>query len=263
MVTQRCSQNLFYGTLALFFVAGAWATTAVCKSMANMADMSMPGGWTMSGVWMLMPDQTLIGAAGSFVGMWAVMMAPMMLPSLAPMLVRYRNAVDGRGANLLGLLTAIVGSGYFLVWTVIGLGVFAIGFPLSAVLMRHSDLSRAVPVSMGLIVIMVGALQSTQWKARRLNCCREMPKRESLLPPNAVTAWRHGVRIGLDCTCCCFELMTILILLGVMDLRLMAVVSAAVSAERLAPNGDVVARVIGWVTVGGGFWLIGRGIGVW
>jgi predicted metal-binding membrane protein len=56
--------------------------------MSAMGGMPMPGGWTMSMAWMRMPDKTWAGAAASFVGMWAVMMAAMMLPFLAPMLQR-------------------------------------------------------------------------------------------------------------------------------------------------------------------------------
>jgi predicted metal-binding membrane protein len=52
-----------------------------------MGEMSMPGGWTMSMAWTLMPGQTWPGAAASFLGMWTVMMVAMMLPSLVPMLL--------------------------------------------------------------------------------------------------------------------------------------------------------------------------------
>src|SRR5688500_9861938 len=70
--------------------------------------------------WMRMPGQTWLGAAASFVGMWVVMMAAMMLPSLTPMLWRYRESIGGPGGARLGWLTALVGVGYFAVWTVLG-----------------------------------------------------------------------------------------------------------------------------------------------
>jgi predicted metal-binding membrane protein len=47
----------------------------------------MAGGWTMSMVWMKMPDQSLAVAAASFLGMWLIMMLAMMLPSLLPTLL--------------------------------------------------------------------------------------------------------------------------------------------------------------------------------
>ena len=92
--------------------------------------MPMPGGWTMSMVWMRMPGQTWPGAAASFLGMWAVMMTAMMLPSLVPVLWRYHQADSATGD--LGRLTALVGLGYFVVWTMIGTAAFPLGVALAA-----------------------------------------------------------------------------------------------------------------------------------
>ena len=131
----------------------------------------------------------------SFLGMWVVMMVAMTLPSLVPMLWRYREAVGGAGEMRLGRLTALVGVGYFFVWT-------------------------------------------------------------------AGTAWRHGVRLGLHCSHCCAGLMAILLVVGVMDLRAMAVVAAAITVERLAPAGERVARAIGAVAVGAGLFLVARAAGL-
>jgi predicted metal-binding membrane protein len=79
------------------------------------------------------------------------------------------------------------------------------------------------------------------------------------VPADVGTAWRYGVRLGLQCGCCCGSLTAILLVVGVMDLRAMAVVTAAISAERLAPAGDRVARAIGVVVIGAGLFLITRG----
>ncbi|MGZ5662044.1 MAG: copper chaperone, partial [Usitatibacter sp.] len=103
---------------ALLFTASAVATVVWCGSMSSMDEMPMPGGWTMSMAWMRMPGQTWPGAAAMFLGMWIVMMVAMMLPSLVPMLRRYREAVVQHGEAHLDGLTALVGSGYFFVWTV-------------------------------------------------------------------------------------------------------------------------------------------------
>ena len=72
-------------------------TIVWCASMSAMGGMAMPGGWTMSMMWMRMPGQSWLAVAASFLGMWMVMMVAMMLPSLAPMLWRYRQAVAGTG----------------------------------------------------------------------------------------------------------------------------------------------------------------------
>jgi hypothetical protein len=60
--------------------------------------------------------------------MWVVMMAAMMLPSLVPMLSRYRRTIGG--AENLGGLTALVGAGYFLVWSTWGIAAFPLGVAL-------------------------------------------------------------------------------------------------------------------------------------
>ena len=242
MASERASQQAFLGVSALLFAASAAVTIVWCASMSAMGEMPMPGGWTMSMAWMRMPGQTWPGAAASFLGMWVVMMVAMMLPSLVPMLWRYRQAVGRTGETRLGRLTALVGVGYFFVWTVFGMAAFPLGVALAAIEMQQPALARAVPIAVGVVVLIAGALQFTAWKARHLACCREAPGRGRTLPADAGTAWRHGLRLGLHCSHCCAGLMAILLVIGVMDLRAMAVVAAAITVERLAPAGERVAR---------------------
>lgn len=258
MQARRISQQSYVGVTALLFASSIVATIVLCRSMSNMGTMQMPGGWSMSAVWMPMPNQTWYGAAASFVVMWTIMMVAMMLPSLAPVLRRYRDSAAGAVRERVGALTAVFGAGYFFVWTAIGLAVFTLGSALSEVEMQSPELSRDVPVTVGMMVLVIGALQFTQWKARSLSCCRELPEVGRLLPANAVTAWGHGLQLGLWCVSCCFGLMTILLVIGVMDLRLMAVLTVAITAERLASNGIQVARGIGCVTIVAGLYLIAK-----
>jgi predicted metal-binding membrane protein len=207
-----------------------------------------------------MPGQTWAGAAASFLGMWVVMMAAMMTPSLIPVLWRYRQAVVRTGEKRQSALTALVGAGYFFVWTVFGMAAFPLGVALATVAMEHPALSRAVPTAVGLVVLIAGALQFTAWKARHLACCREAPGRGRTLPADAGAAWRHGLRLGLHCSYCCAGLTAILLVIGVMDLRAMSVVATATTVERLA--GERVARAIGVVVVGAGLTLIVRAAGL-
>jgi predicted metal-binding membrane protein len=79
---------------------------------------------------------------------------------------------------------------------------------------------------------------------------------------DAGTAWRHGLRLGRHCSYCCSGLTAILLVNGVMDLRAMAVVTAAITVERLAPAGERVARAIGAAIVGAGLLLIARAAGL-
>jgi predicted metal-binding membrane protein len=252
------SDRRFFGVSALVFAASAAVTIAWCVSMSAMGEMPMPGGWTMSMAWMRMPGQTWPGAAVSFVGMWIVMMAAMMLPSLVPMLSRYRQAIGRTGETRLGRLTALAGLGYFFVWTAFGMIAFPLGVALAAIEMQQPALARAVPLAVGVVVLIAGALQLTAWKAHHLACCRELPGRGCMLRADASTAWRHGLRLGLHCAHCCFGLMATLLVVGVMDLRAMAVVTAAITVERLAPAGERVARAIGVVVVAAGLLLIAQ-----
>jgi predicted metal-binding membrane protein len=262
LVSERASQRAFLGVCALLSTASVAMTIVWCASMSAMGEMPMPGGWTMSMAWMRMPGQTWPGAAASFLGMWVVMMVAMMLPSLVPMLWRYRQAVGGTGDTRLGWLTALVSAGYFFVWTVFGMAAFPLGVALAAVEMQQPALARAVPIAVGVVVLIAGSLQLTAWNARHLACCREAPGRGRMLPADAGTAWQHGLRLGLHCSHCCLGLTAILLVIGVMDLRAMAVVTAAITVERLAPAGERVARAIGAVVVGAGLLLIVRAAGL-
>jgi predicted metal-binding membrane protein len=252
----------FFGVSALLFGVSAAVTIHWCGSMSAMGEMPMPGGWTLSMAWMRMPGQTWTGAAVSFLGMWVVMMVAMMLPSLLPMLWRYRQAVGGTGDAHLGRLTALMGMGYFFVWTVFGVAAFVLGVALAAVEMQSPALAHAVPIAVGAVVLIAGLLQFTPWKARRLACCRKVSGHGRSLPADAGTAWRQGLRLGVHCVHCCFGLTAALLGLGVMDLRAMAVVGVAITVERLAPAGERVARAIGVLVVGAGLILIARAAGL-
>ena len=258
MTFERTSQQAFFGTSALLFAASAALTTVWCGSMSAMGKMPMPGGWTMSMAWMPMPGQTWLGALASFVGMWVVMMIAMMLPSLVPTLWLYRQTVGSRGETRLNWLTALVGIAYFFVWTVFGTVVFPLGATLAEIEMQRPTLARVVPIAVGVVVVIAGALQFSAWKVHHLACCREPSRRERTLPADAATAWRHGLRLGLHCTYGCAGSTAILLVIGVMDLRVMALVTAAITAERLAPNGERVARAVGIVVVGVGLLLLAR-----
>ncbi|MFL9918206.1 DUF2182 domain-containing protein [Paraburkholderia fungorum] len=278
-IDARVSQRAFFGVSALLFVVSAGVTIVDAASMSAMGEMPMPGGWTMSMTWMRMCGQTWPGVAASFLGMWGVMTVAMMLPSLVPMLWRYREAVGGVGEMRLDWLTALVGVGYFFVWSAFGMAVFPLGVALAALEMEVPALARAVPLAVGVIVLIAGALQFTAWKAHHLACCRAAPgyclmvpvslmslmspasPASPALPADAATAWRHGLRLGLHCCYCCAGLTMVLLVLGMMDWRVMAVVTAAITVERLAPRGERVARVIGVGVVGAGLVLIARAVG--
>ena len=115
-----------------------------CTSLSSMGEMAMPGGWSMSMMWMRMPGQSWPGAAASFLGMWLVMMAGMMLPSLTPVLWRYTRSVAPTGVARSAWLTTLVTAGYFFVWCVLGLVIFVAGAGFAALGSVMSFLRMAV-----------------------------------------------------------------------------------------------------------------------
>jgi predicted metal-binding membrane protein len=258
MACDRTSQQAFFGTSALLFAASAALTTVWCGSMSAMGEMPMPGGWTMSMAWVPMPGQTWLGAAASFVGMWIVMMVAMMLPSFAPTLLRYRQTMGSIGEMRLSWLTALVAMGYFFVWTICGVAVFPLGAALAEIEMQQPALARVAPIAVGVIVVISGMLQFSAWKAHHLACYRDPSGSRRSLSADAARAWQQGLRLGLHCTYGCAGFTAILLVIGVMDLRVMGLVTAAITAERLAPNHERVRRVIGVVVVGVGLLLIAR-----
>lgn len=232
--------------------------------MAPMGGMPIPGGWTMSSMWIPMCGQTWIGLASGFLGMWLAMMVAMMTPSLVPMLAHYRaGAACGNAvrAARLAALTAIAAVAYFSVWALVGLLAFASGSAFAGLAMRMPAIASVEPLATGIVVLLAGTLQFTSWKARQLACCRGSIA--SGRPPGAsgFDAFGHGLHLGARCVACCAGLTAILLAMGVMDLGAMAIVTAAISAERLAPAGERVAKSVGVLIVVGGVGLIVRAIG--
>jgi predicted metal-binding membrane protein len=258
MVFNRTSRHAFPGVSLLLFAASTAVTIVWGASMSAMGGMPMPGGWTMSMTWMT--GQDWAGSALSFLGMWVVMMIAMMMPSLVPMLLQYRRAIETKRQGSLGWLTVLAGAGYFFVWTVVGIAVFPMGVALATAEMQIPELSRAVPVAVGVVVLIAGLLQFSGWKAQQLACCRQPVDCSGATAAGVGAAWIQGLRFGLHCSQCCFGLIILLLVIGVMDLRMMAIVAAAITAERLAPAGAPVAWITGVLVAGAGLFLIGQAV---
>ncbi len=158
-----------------------------------------------------------------FLGMWSVMMAAMMLPSLLPSLRR-------SGAPV------VMAAGYFAVWVLLGAVLFALGIA-----------EMQLPaMAAGLVVLAAGALQFSPWKQRHLAQCR--------------AAARSGVRLGLHCVCSCAGPTAVMLVMGMMDPWVMAAVTTAISAERLAPSGRRIAQASGVLAVAVGLAMILEGV---
>jgi predicted metal-binding membrane protein len=250
-------ERAFLGTSVLLFIASAGVTIHTCTSMSG--SMTMPGGWTMSMVWMRMAGQTKLAALVSFMGVWLVMMLAMMLPSLVPMLLQFRRSVRGQAETHLGWLTTIAAAGYFFIWVIFGAVVYQLGVTLSAAEMRWPTFVRSVPLATGVALLLAGGVQLMPWKARQLGRCRNAPVCGSRCP-TAVTTWLHGCRLGADCSLCCAGFMTFLVVNGVMSLATMAAVTALITVERLVQDPRRIARAIGIVIITDGLLVIARAV---
>jgi predicted metal-binding membrane protein len=187
------------------------------------------------------------------------MMVAMMLPSLVPAMSAYRRAVDGPAARR-GALAALVAVGYFSAWTVVGAVAYPLGAALASAEMRWPALSRSVPLATGAVVLLAGLFQRSRWKLRQLACCRHVQRLAAEYAPEVGAAWRTGVAHGVRCCLCCAGFTAVLLVSGVMDLRVMALVAGAIAAERLSAWPERVARAVGALVMAAGVVAIARAL---
>jgi predicted metal-binding membrane protein len=192
--------------------------------------------------------------------MWAVMMVAMMVPSAAPMILLFATINRRRQAQHQPFVPTLVFlGGYILVWT---------GFSVLATLaqwgLHEAALLSPMMVSTssvlgGLLLIAAGVFQWTPLKYACLKQCRS--------PLGfLMTDWREGTRgallMGLKhgsyCTGCCWSLMALLFVAGVMNLLWVATITAFVLVEKVVPRGDLVGRLAGGVLVVAGLMMLGE-----
>lgn len=254
----RRSRYRLYAVGALLGIVAAAATVAACRSMAGMPGLPMAGGWMLSTRWLPVCGRTWMETAVAFLGMWAPMMAAMMAPVLLPRLARDWETVGLAGARR-AAWTATVAGVYLLAWSALGIVVFAGGAGLAAACMHWPALARSVPALAALLLACVGLLQRSAWKRRCLAACRRAP---ACVPAATFAgAARHGGCIARHCIVCCAGPTVALLVLGVMDLGAMAVVTAAIVLERLAPDGERFARRSGVLGIVAGAVLLLRILG--
>jgi predicted metal-binding membrane protein len=228
----------------------------------DMAGMDMSGGGSMAAA--MMPAFAAWGA-GDFAfifAMWTVMMVGMMTPSAAPMVLLYAMA-GRRLASAAGTPLAATGwffAGYLLVWA----GFSALATLAQWLLARLALLSPMMVASDrllgGVILLAAGIYQWTPLKTACLRACRgpfDFLMRHGGFREGAFGALRIGARHGLYCLGCCFALMALLFVGGVMNLLWIAGLAILVLAEKTLPRGGVlVARLAGVLLAAAGLWLI-------
>ena len=239
---------------AIFLLCAA-ITLYFVRSMSGT--MLMPGGWNMSMMWMTMPGWTIWSTAAMFLLMWQAMMVAMMFPSSWPMIALYSRVVRSAGERRPGLATFLLGLGYFAAWLAFGVLAFTVGFTWAAQAMRSAAASRSATLLAGASLILAGAFQFSPWKDACLKHCRspllmlgESWKRG--LPTALGIGWRHGI----FCVGCCWALMLIQMILGVMNLSAMILIAAVIAAEKLWKRGPLLARCAGAGAILFGAWVL-------
>jgi predicted metal-binding membrane protein len=224
-------------------------------SQSTEYDMAMAAmGMTTDAPW------TLVDAWFAFL-MWVVMMIGMMTPAAAPVLALFAATAAGRHARTIPAATLMFGLGYFVVWA---------GFSLCAALAQGalhqaallSPLMRtADPALSGGILVAAGAYQWLPAKSACLAHCRSpLGFLMSHWRDGASGAFRMGARHGVYCLGCCWALMCVLFVAGVMNLVWVAALSGFVLLEKIGPAGTIVARVAGAAMALAGFALIGGAV---
>lgn len=186
------------------------------------------------------------------------MMVAMMLPSLAPTLWRYHRHLRAVRLPRAGQRTTLFAVGYASVWTTIGVALFAMSAELSPMGLASPTDPPFAPWA-GAVVLCVGALQRSRWKEKQLLRCRQACVTARAIPTNVMMAWRDGCRLGVDCGLSCAAPMAVLFIAGLMDARMMLVITAAITAERVSPAGARIARLTGALALVAGLVMCVRG----
>ena len=227
----------FLALCALAFVGSLAATIYFCRTMGG--GMTMPGGWTMSMMWMRMNGQSWLSSATMFLLMWLAMMVAMMLPSALPMFLGTRR----RPVSL-----CVMAIGYFAVWLAAGAVIYPVGVLFAAATMRWDSLSQAVPLWFGASLIAAGAFQFTRWKLTALVHCRS-PSGCRTSCPEREASFGLGCKQGLTCCVCCAAPMLILTALGMMNPLIIIGVTIIIAAEKLLPRSATIARLVGLLAI--------------
>jgi predicted metal-binding membrane protein len=236
-------------------VAGGWWLTAAVLAFSVAAwglltwlavDMGNPlFEWTM-------PDSPSWNASNvvSILLMWAVMMAAMMLPSALPMILAFRHlsARSGEVARARVFIAA-----YLLVWVAFSVAATVLQWALQALDWVDPMIVSTSATLNGVLLAIAGVYQFTPLKKMCLaNCRTPFAFLLGEWKPGVAGAFRMGLRHGLFCMGCCWAVMALLFVGGVMNLAWIAALSIVVAIEKMAPRGELLAGVLGIVLVAAG-----------
>jgi predicted metal-binding membrane protein len=232
------------------------------------ADMDM-GGMDMTGFRMIPAGMGIMAPAHApwraiefaFVfAMWTVMMVGMMTPSAAPMILMYARA--GRQAAVAGTPLAATGwfaAGYFFAWTGFSLVATTVQWALERAALLDATMASASDALGALVLIVAGAYQWTPLKDVCLAQCQTpllFLMRHGGFRRDAAGCSLLGLRHGAYCVGCCWVLMALLLVGGVMNVLWIALLALLVLLEKLTSFGRLIARFAGTALIAAGAWLL-------
>ncbi|MGH2408899.1 MAG: DUF2182 domain-containing protein [Chloroflexota bacterium] len=214
--------------------------------------------WVRSSLMMdAMPGRATLGDAASFAGMWLLMMAAMMVPALTPVVLLFRTMQRRRATQgSPAVPTAAYVGGYLVVWALAGIGA---DFVYSAAHAAGDHLragSGAVPYLGGGIIGLAGLYQFSPLKHVCLARCRS-PFHMILhgWHEGRLGALRMGASHGAYCLGCCWGIMAVLFVVGLMNLGWMAALSVLIAVEKLTPWGAAMSRLVGGLFIALGVFM--------
>jgi predicted metal-binding membrane protein len=231
-------------------------------------DMSM-GGMDMTGFRMIPAGQGLMMPVsepwkpiefGYVLAMWVVMMIGMMTPSVGPMILLYARV--GRQAAIDGkpfAATTWFASGYLLAWVAFSLIATSAQWALERAALLDPMMASANNIVGGIVLIAAGLYQWTPLKdACLFNCQAPLTfiLRHGGFRGDPVGALMLGLRHGIYCVGCCWVLMLLLFVGGVMNLFWIAALAILALLEKLIPAGRIIARGAGTLLVLAGGWML-------
>ncbi len=182
------------------------------------------------------------GYAAMMFVMWVIMMIGMMLPSAAPVMLLHARVRRRRGGRIAH--TGIFLCGYLVAWTIFSAGATVLQWGFAELALLSPAMAATSPAFGAAVLVAAGVYQFTPWKNACLSHCRSpidfLARRWH---HGAVGAMRMGIEHGAYCVGCCWLLMTILFVVGVMDLLWVAAITAFVLVEKVAPAGRHLTRI--------------------
>jgi predicted metal-binding membrane protein len=234
-----------------------------------LADDMRMGGMDMAGFRMVPAGRGLMMAAEDpweavefvFVfAMWAVMMVGMMTPSAAPMILLYARVARQAAAQGKPLAaTAWFVGGYLAMWTTFSLAATFAHWGLDRALLLTPMMASASLQLGGAVLIASGLYQWTPLKDVCLRQCQApwlFIQRHGGFRRDGAGSLALGARHGLYCIGCCWALMALLFVGGVMNVLWIAALTILVLAEKVVPAGRLISRTAGAGLLAAGAWLV-------